>query len=250
MRRVSGFLSLFALLSLAHVHAAVVVNTTLNLTHFTITPAAGTIQIILPTTAIAFAEALDSQGGFDQNFDSQDNTTATASALTLLAAAFGTADAPGFTGSAASSIHIPNIDASASSTGRSSLQGFLQLTGVSSPVNVTFAAALTAGQTLQTDPYGLSASSEIVFSFLMPDLSSDNILFLDSLKTIGPSQFSDSPFNNTLTNSATLNPDTPYFFVIGLDSESSGLNAVPEPSCFLLAGMGASMLLLRRLASK
>jgi hypothetical protein len=84
----------------------------------------------------------------------------------------------------------------------------------------------------------------------MPDLSSDNLLFHDNLITIGPSQFNHTPFSDTLTASVTLNPDTQYFFLIGLDSESSGLDATPEPACFLLAGLGAATLLLRRLTSK
>jgi hypothetical protein len=224
----------------------VVVNTSLTLNQFTITPDSGSVQLILPITATAFAQAQDSLGGADANFDSEDNATASASALAFLANASGLADAVGFTGTATSGINIPDIDASATSVGQGGIQGMLQITGATGPVNVSFAAALSASQFLQTNQYGISATSEVVFSFLLPDISGDNLLFYDNLLSIGPDQLINSSTSPNLTASATLQPDTPYFFIIGLDAESAGVDSVPEPATFVLAGIAACSLLLRR----
>jgi hypothetical protein len=45
-----------------------------------------------------------------------------------------------------------------------------------------------------------------------------------------------------LTDSVTLQPDTPYFLIAGVDAESSGMN-VPEPSFFAITTLGLSALL-------
>jgi hypothetical protein len=226
--------------------AGVIVNTTLNLNGLSITPDGGTLQYLTPFSASAFADAHDSQGGADSNFDSQDDSTATASALAILASANGSADAVNKVASAGSFINIPDIDASAGSTGQGTLIGYFQIIGAPGTVNVTISASLSGNQLLTTTGYGVSASSEIVFSLILPDFSSDPFLFLDNPMQIGPNQSASHSTNTTLSNSLTLQTNTPYFLLAEVDSESAGVAAVPEPSCILFGASGTILILLRR----
>jgi hypothetical protein len=110
-------------------------------------------------------------------------------------------------------------------------------------VNVTFTATLSGDQTLTTDADGEFATSEIVFSLLLPDISGTPIIFIDSPLCIGtppgstclassPSTLN-SPYSNILTSTVQLNTNTDYTLIAEADAESSGFN-VPEPSSIFL----------------
>ena len=240
---------------------SVIVNTSISLTGLglQISPASGTLIISQPVPTSTFAQAQDSTGGSASQSD-----PASSSASTGLADASGTASAVvNLTGTATANINLPdNFSGQASSTGQATLGidptfsmfGSFEISsagGSPSPVNVTFSAPLAVDQFLQTSGAGVSASSEAIFSLLLPDLSSSPILFYDNLLTIGPSQTLSNLVSPTLTTTQSLLSDTPYTFIAALDAESSGAS-VPEPSSLpcVLAALGLSAVLGRRLTRK
>ena len=214
--------------------ADVIVSTSLNLTGLQISTSSGTLQLLSPLTAAAFAQAQDSLGGLDQHFNSVNDGTTSASALTFLASASGAASAPLLDASASSGVNISAIDAAASSVGRGSLRGSFEIVGATGPVSVQFTAMLETDQSLATLGLGQSATSEVIFNFNLPDLSDQPLLFFDNPLQIGPNDSVSNTATPTLTASVTLQPNTPYSFITEVDAESSGLNTVPEPSSFLL----------------
>ena len=278
MIRLTGNLALGALLCIgpSAVWAGVIVNSSISLESLTATPSSGASGLSTAFGVTAFAQAGDSiTAGFPATaFDLEAGTAAIAGPVaSSLAAAFGIADPSSWTGTASSSISIPNITASASSVGQSQLGlggDYIVITGGTgpsdtSPVDVTFSATLTGTQTLATPTAGVYASSEIDFQLLLLNAPSNQpcppqpafssgppcpVLYFDSPLSIGPDQFLSSPYSATLTSAPVpLQLNTQYFIVAALDSESSGVNAVPEPSCLLLVALGTpAFLLLRRRA--
>jgi hypothetical protein len=230
------FLSVAVFLGPTAARADVIVNTQLDLTALQIAPTTGTLDILSPLTALTFAQALDSLGGSDAQSNSVNDSATSANAATTLANAKGTASAPDLKGSVAANVNLPaNFDGFANSTGQSSLSGTFEITGATGPVNVTFNAFLSINQFLETTGAGQSATSETIFTLLLPDLSQNPILAFDNPLAIGPGQvlsYSNSP---TLTTSMSLQPNTRYSFVASLDAESNGVSITPEPSSLGLA---------------
>lgn len=253
MRRVSGLagLAICLCLSPAPIQASVVVSTTLGLTQLQIiVTGPGSLQILSPFTAGAFAQAQDSLGGFAQQFNTIDDGAASAAAVTALANATGSASIPAATVGAFSGVNI-GAAASASSTGQGALgpafglgQGLFEITSpANTSVTVTFDATLHVNQFLQTDANGVTASSEATFLLLLPDLPNQPLLFFDNPLTIGPSAVGSFSGNPSLTGSVTLQTNTQYTLIAEADSESSGLNTVPEPSTRSLLGPALAVLL-------
>ena len=242
--------------------AGVIVNTSINLTQLQIIPASGSLQIQSPFVAGAIAQAQDSLGGFDQHSNSVNDTGTSAAALTALASANSAASVPALTLNSASGVNI-GVDANASSSAQAALgpafgtgQGLFEIVDTSTPganpVDVTFSATLNINQFLQTNFQGLNAFSEVIFQLQLPDLS-DVVLFYDNPATIGPSSTSSNVSGPTLTGTVTLETNTSYTLIAEVDSESSGLNEVPEPSLMLLDGLGAGMVglyLVRRIQKR
>lgn len=240
-------LVLSATLFLASVasRADVIVSSSLNLTQFQITPAAGSVVILPGVSVSAFAQALDSLGGFDQQFNSAIDAAISASAATALANASGTVSGVDLTGSVTGGITIPDIEAFASAEGQAMLSGMFEITGTTGNVDVTLTAILATSQSLLTAGFGQSATSEVTYTFLIPDIESVPVLFYDNLLTIGPDQSLDQSSNPTQTITLSLPANTPLAFVQFLDDEPSGVNLnpvspVPEPSSllFLFSGLG------------
>ena len=243
MSRLTRCLALyFALTSYAAIlRAGVIVSTSLSLTSFQILHSAGSVLFIPPTTASAFTQVFDRLGGFDQQFNTIDDGSTSASAATALAHAMATASAFALTASAASGVNIPEVTAGAGTVPGSpfgSLQGFFQIVGATSPVPVQLKALLAASQSLATTGSGQSADSEVTFSLLLPDISDTPVLFMDNLLHIGPNDSRSASSTPTLTDLITLMPNTPYFWIAQTDSESSGTNTIPEPESFLLGSAG------------
>jgi hypothetical protein len=248
MEFISRFVAMTAVLSIgpAILQANVIVNSTLNLTQLQILPASGSVQFLSPLTAAAFVNAQDSLGNADSNFDSQDGGTAAVSAAALLASAAASADSPNQHAGTSSFVNIPQIQAAANSTAQGALLGVFQIVGASGPVSVVLSAALSGNQTLMTDAQGLSGTSELIFTLLLPDLSDSPVLFMDNLLQVGSSQSLSSPLSKTLTATVLLDANTSYFLITQADSESSGTNA-PEPSSrWLLATLITGVFLFRR----
>jgi len=222
--------------------ADVIVSSSINLTGLSISPASGSVSIISPFAASAFAQAQDSLGGFANQFNTVNDTATSASAATSLASGSAAASVPGLTASAASGVNISHVTASASGSGNGgpgSLAGLSEITGTTGMVNVTLSAPLTGNQSLTTNDGGQTASSEIIFSLLLPDIDSSNPeLFYDNPLTIGPNSTLVSPLSTTLTTSVSLMANTQYTLIVDVDAESSGLNIVPEPSLFVITALG------------
>jgi hypothetical protein len=236
---------MFLLSSAISSRAAVIVNTSLSLDQLQFTPSSGTFQAMNAWTATAFAEALDSLGGFDQHFDSQSGGNASASAATSLASAGSSSSAPSSTAAASSGVSIPTLDASASGTARGRLEGAFEVTGTAGPVTLHIAATLSGDQYLFTDPSGKFASSEMIFNFLMPGESSPT-LSLDSLHTIGPDDTLHAPYSGTLSGDITIDPGTAYSFIAEVDAESHGIDSTPEPWTLSMILAGFAVIFARR----
>ena len=223
-----------------YANATAIANSSLQLASLTITPASG--SIVFSPTAQSFAQAQNSLGELVSNFDS--GTTANSSAVVTWANASGSADSGSLTASASANVSIPNVTGAASSVGRGALFDFaFSVTGASGPVAVQFSAMFPFAQSLMTDMYGVQATSEVIL-----DLSIDGqtVLFFDSPFTIGPSTSLATSGSPTLTNSMTLTAGQTYDLYLEIDSESSGINATPEPATLTLLLGGAIVPFVRR----
>jgi hypothetical protein len=217
----------------------VAVNTSLTLADLKILPNTGTLDVLSPVTAFAFASVFDSFTGLNpQQSDSENDTAASATVATALAAATGEVSALELTASASSMVNISAVNAFAGTNDGpigGGLLGFFQITdktGNENPVNVTFSATLNIKQSLKTDLYGLNATSEVTFSLLLPDIDSNPFLFLDNPLQIGSGNSFSSTSSPMLTGTAAMMTNTPYFLFVQTDAESTGLNSTPEPSYF------------------
>jgi len=234
------------------VRADVFVSTSITLSQLTITPASGTFQIISSPDAYAFAQAYDSTGGYAANYDDESGTAAT-NAATSLANASATASATALTASASSGVTLPGVNASAgTSIGPYGQLGFFSPgsfeisanAATPVPVNVTFSALLQAAQSLTTTAFGVSANSEVTFNLQVidPVNGAESFLFFDNPLGIGPASTLASSSTPTLTDTETLQTNTPYGLIIDVDAESSGVDATPEPGYFWLVAGGLSVL--------
>jgi hypothetical protein len=212
--------------------ADVIVNTKLGLTELQIVPTTGTLEILSPVTAFTFAQALDSLGGSDAQSNSVQDSGTSANAATTLASASGAASATALTGNVTANVNLPdNFDGFANSAGQSSLSGMFEINSTTTnPVSVTFNAFLSVSQFMQTTGAGQSATSETIFTLLLPDLSPNPALGFDNPLAIGPDDVLSYDASPTLTTSMSLQPNTPYSFYAELDAESNGVSGVPEPS--------------------
>jgi hypothetical protein len=223
----------------------VLVSTSLQLTQFQIQPASGSVEFLSPWTAFVFGQSLDSLGGLDSETNSVPDGATSVTADTVLASASAAASFPALSESATSGTNIAP-EASASSRGQAQISGSFEITGVTGPVSVTFNALISVDQSLSTTAGGLFAKSETVFNLLSPDLNGgSSLLFFDNPLTIGADSSAATSTSPTLTTTLTLNPDTLYSLIAGVDSESSGTNT-PEPSLFVAVGFGLATLFLAR----
>jgi hypothetical protein len=237
-----GFLLAIFLISAAspHANATAVANSLITLQSLTITPASG--SIMLSPTAQSFAQAQNSLGELVSNSDS--GATANSTAAVTWANGSGSADSILRAASASANVSIPNITAAANSVGRGTLfDTAFSITGATGPVSVQFSATFPYAQFLMTDIYGVQATSEVVLNL---SIDGSAVLFFDSPLVIGPSTTLVNSGSPTLTNSMTLTAGQTYDLYLEIDSESSGINAVPEPATLSLLLGGALIPLVRR----
>jgi hypothetical protein len=258
MQRSFGFLglTLAVAFSLTPARADVVVVTSLSLTQFQVVPTVGTFVTLSPFTASANAQAQDDLSGPVSQFNQVNDGSTAATANTAFASASSSASSLALTASSASGVNLPGVmPFFASSTGQGGLGGDFGGTGLfeildttnptRSSVSVTFNATLSGSQSLTTDGSGVFATSEIIFNLLLPDLGAVPIS-LDNPLMIGPSSSLISPYSNTLTGSVMMETNTDYTLIMEADAESSGLNAVPEPSFLFPTEVGLFAILIAR----
>jgi hypothetical protein len=226
----------------ALVHASVIVNSSLSLTHLQISPSAGSVQFLSPFNASAFTQVFDSLGGFDQQYNSVDDGATSAASATALVSATAAASAPALTASTTANLFIPQITASAGSNPGSPyglLQGYFQIVGTTGPVTVQLNATLNENQFVSTTGYGLSATSEAIFNLLLPDIIDSPVLFFDDPLSIGTNASTADSSSPTLTASVTLQAGTPYYLIANADTDFHGSSMTPEPASWLLLLTGS-----------
>lgn len=220
----------------------------MDLTSLTITAASGTV-VFDPTmtTSEAFAQAQNSFGGFDQDYNSALGAKVSSNAMVQFAAGKALADPVNLVLKSYSNVNIPNEPigfVAASSQGTADiLNSNFMITGGTGPVNVTFDAMLKWIQSVATDIHGINASSEVVFSLA---INGTQVLFLDSPLMVGSNasaSINQNPYD--LKNSIMMNYDQDYTIFIEVDSESSG-QSVPEPSTIALLIGGPALALARQ----
>jgi hypothetical protein len=206
--------------------------------NLTLAPDSGAIAFDV-FIADAFAQAQNSLGELDQQFDSQFGAPAAATALVTWA----TADA--LTGevdwSANTDVSLPGTGPNAaSSVGQAIWSNTFTVTGGTGSVDVEFSADLNGLLSLMTDAGGQLAETQTIFTLL---LDGEIALFDNRLRSIGASDSVNEPFAVTLSASRALVFDTPYSLILRVDSESRGINAVPvpEPATLTLFCLGAGL---------
>lgn len=229
------------------VAATAIANSSIDFANLEISPDSGTVVLLDLWTLAAFAEANNSLGEADADFDTAlSPAMANAAASVAFAAASGNAtalgDPPDFevTGSAASSVNIPGCDpAAAFAKGLGTLFNSFVITGGTGTVNVDFGVDISGALKVMTDDCGVKAETETIFSL---ELDGNPILFRHDLLSIGPNSSQTLTFSERLATTVSLDFDTEHFLLLQLDSESSGL--VPEPPmiALLLVGLGGLLL--------
>ena len=222
-------------------------SSSISLTSLTITPASGSVVFTDPWSAEVFAQAQNSLGGFNQNFNSSIGSQVQTNAFVQFATGQALADPVNLVLSAGSTVNIPTIPigfVSASSQGTADLfNSSFMITGGTGQVNVTFNAMLNSLQTLFTDVHGISATSEVIFTLA---INGQVVLFRDSPLMIGSNMFAQLPFNGSVgPNSMMLDYGVPYTIFLELDSETGG-QSMPEPSTIALLIGGPALAFARR----
>jgi RHS repeat-associated protein len=239
LRQAAAVVSGFSLLAgpSQSARATITVNSTNSFGSVSISPASGSLQYLSPLQDSAYGQA----GANTQyntsipGFAGAGDTPAPGTFIN----GFAQVSAALFNGSSSAQGFIPGtVAAFDTSTGRAAVSGQFEITGATGPVSVTFSATVKQLLSLSSDVYGVQGEGENVFSF---SLNGTPILFNDQLLTIGPSQTANGNFNQTLTVSEMINPNTPYSLWVEGDAEMQVLNsttAVPEPGPVALLAEG------------
>ena len=239
--RVFGLLlSAALLLAAAHrVDATAIANSEINLFNLEIIPSAGTIQFLDLWTAEVFALARNSLGELDAESNSAVGGTVSADAVVTFAEGHSSASAPSLTANASSSVNIPGGTVAASSVGLGTLVNSFLIIGVTGLVDVAFSVDISVSLAVLTDAFGLLAETETIFSL---EVDGNPTLFRHDLLSVGPNSASTLAFSENLFGILSLPSNTEISIVVPLDSESVGINVVPEPSTLALLVSGLTVL--------
>ncbi len=222
-------------------------SSSISLTSLTITPTSGTVVFTDPWTSEAYAQAQNSFGGFDQDYNSGLGSKVTANAWVQFAAGRALADPVNLVLKAQSVVNIPQEPigfVAASSQGTSDIyNSTFMITGGTGQVNVNFDALFKYMQSVMTNINGINATSEVIFSLLV---NGTPVLFYDSPLAVGSNASMQIPLTSQeLKNSMTLDFDEDYTIYIEMDAESSG-QSMPEPSTIALLIGGPALAFARR----
>lgn len=230
--------------------AMAITDSSLSISNISITPATGTLVFDGAFMATGFAQAANSLGGGDAQFNFSPPDPTHAAASVTWANATGDASVSAGTASAASAVNLPGFDNFGSAQGQGSLDGSqfgffsFTITGGTGSVNVTFSMDVTGHLHGFADALG-SFDTELV-----PTLQLDSLLspvLFDRFELKGGPNFADTtvPVSKNLTATLPLEFDVPYFLFVQADSESFARN-IPEPGTLALTLLGLARLARKR----
>jgi hypothetical protein len=213
--------------------------------HLRISPAAGVVQYLGLWTAQTFAQASNSLGELQADFQSSVGGQVQANALVSFATGHASASAATLTASADSHVMGLSGGIQAGSEGHGNLMNSFMLTGGTGAVAVGFAMDL-AGRLHAVGGGSGSFQTEILAGV---ELDGTPILF-DRFALMGGPGFPETTqlVSETLATTLTLQFDTPYFLFVDPDSETYPVTPVPEPSptMLLLIGFGVVVGMARK----
>ncbi len=218
-------------------------TSSIQVSNFTMTSSSGTIVFLDPWTAQAFAQAQNSLGENNSQYNSSLGGLAQASASVQFASAQSSADALNMILMGSTTVNIPGGLIAASAVSQQTLSNMFEITGAGGPVNVTFGVLLNSMQSLLTDSSGF-ASSEVTFTL---SVDGNVVLFSDSAKQIGPNGSWNYNFSGELTNTIPLYENQWYEFTAFAEQDPNGYGQTPEPPTIALALGGAAVGFIRRL---
>ena len=236
------------------VQAGAFANSDISFDTLEIIPTAGALDLVADWELAALAEARNSLGEFDADFDqSFIGGTVSADAVVTWASGAGAAGAPTFFppdfnigGTANSLVDLPDkFSKSADSLGNASLINGFTVTGGTGLVDVDFSVHIDGFLDLLTTEHGLWAETEVIFTLeifdLLPDIGGnpqDQIVFsFNRLERIGPDDSYHEDFDLTLDATRSVNYDEFYFFIVEVDSESAGEVPAPPVVALMMAGL-------------
>ena len=201
-------------------------------------PARGTVVFSDPWSSEAFAQAQNSLGELDQQFDFTLGGMASANGIATFANGHGDANALSLTARSTGNASISGgTDATASSVGNGTLSNSFTITrkpGVTDPtINVTFSLGMIGALQALTDGFGCLAETSLNVNLLV---DGNPVLFYTDSISIGFNDSQARSVSQTLTQALTLQYDTSFFLLTRTDSEVR-VKGIPEPSNALMGSM-------------
>ena len=221
----------------------------LSFDSFTITPSAGSVQLLTPWYLTAWANA-DGNTAYQAGWVPPVSAQAQSAFSTAYSAPSATVPPTlSISGFASTLSDVPDqVQASAYSDARATLANAFIITGGEGSLNLTYAVTLNGHLSVFTDEYGLKARTQTIFDLetTYGDGTQDTTaIFKDDMLEVGPNDAASLDFSVTLT-SPPLNCyyGTNYVVYLEVDSESQVVNNIPDTSCTLaLLGLGIFSLL-------
>ena len=223
--------------------AEAIASASVQVSNLTMTSSSGTLVFLDPWTVQAFAQAQNSLGGNNSQFNSSLGGLAQANANVQFASAQSSADAINMILMGSAGVNIRGGLIAASAASEETLYNMFEITGVGGPVNVSFGIMLNSMQSLYTDSSGLFATSEVAFTL---SVDGQVVLFNYIANQIGSNESWSNNFSGELNSTISLNENQPYQITLFADPELSGGNA-PEPPTIALALAAVAVGLVRRL---
>lgn len=218
--------------------ALAITDSSLSISNLSIMPVSGRVVFDggLPT-AFVFAQAANSQGELDAQFD----VSHIEAHVTWADATADAAPAVGAVG-ATSAVNLPGFDNFGNSQGQGSLFGSFVITGGTGAVDVTFSMNLAGQLHGFADAVG-SFETEVVATL---EVDGGSVLF-GRFELQGGPNYPDTtlPLSEFLTATLPLEFGVSYFLFVQADSESFARN-IPEPGTLALALLGLAGLARKR----
>jgi hypothetical protein len=218
-----------------------------SLTDFQITPAAGTVTFNSPAT-LTFTRATNSLGAASEG-SSEDPTLSQSSANVEFATSSAMANAITNSATATSIVNVSGCNCSGFSLSLAFLGESFIITGGQGDVDVTFSGLLFTHQLVMTDPLGVRAESNL---FFLISLSGTEVFSVGpSGLSIGPNDMMELDAHVELSRVITLQFNTEYRYTGILSVNASAETEapeIPEPATvvLLISGLGSMAGFMRK----